>query len=123
MRLRLLFVLAAAPLVACGHSGSARLEGHWKGVRADGPTGDALARANDFATQTELDLRGDHITVTFPNQEPQSGRYRVLDETKQAVVLVTDKDGPNDKQTFSFVDDKTIKWLVLEGKSITFVRQ
>ncbi len=92
-------------------------------VRAEGPTGDALARANEFATQTELDLRGDRITITFPKQDPQSGRYRVLDETKQAVVIVTDKDGPNDKQTFSFIDDKTIKWLVLEGKSITFAKQ
>jgi hypothetical protein len=123
MRLRALFVFAPLALVACGHPGSARLEGHWKGVRAEGPTGDALARANEFAMQTELDLRGDHITVTYPNQESQSGRYRVLDETKQAVVIVTDKDGANDKQTFAFVDEKTIKWLVLEGKSITFVRQ
>jgi hypothetical protein len=124
MTLRALLVLAPVALVAaCGHPGSVRLEGHWKGVRVDGPTGDALTRATEFATQTELDMRGDRITVTFPNQDPQSGRYRVLDETKQAVVIVTDKDGPNDKQTFSFVDEKTIKWLVLEGKSITFAKQ
>jgi hypothetical protein len=108
---------------ACGQPGSARLEGHWKGVRADGPVGDALVRANDFATKTELDMRGDRITVTYPSQETQTGRYRVLDETKQAVVIVTDRDGASDKQTFSFVDEKTIKWLVLEGKSITFAKQ
>jgi hypothetical protein len=35
---------------------------------------------------------------------------------------VTDKDGPTDAQTFTFLDDKTMRWNVVEGKTITFTR-
>jgi hypothetical protein len=115
-------LVAVFALGACGRRGSARLEGHWKGTRADGVAPEAQARANDFATQTELDVHGDTLTVTFP-KDKQSGRYRVVSETKAAVVIVTDKDGDSDKQTFTFVDEKTLRWTVLDGKTITFAKQ
>jgi hypothetical protein len=44
-------------------------------------------------------------------------------EDKTSLVLTTDKDGPNEPQTFTFVDAKTMKWSVLEGKAIVFVKQ
>jgi hypothetical protein len=109
--------------IACKRSGAARLEGHWRGTKADGVPTDAQQRANDFASATEVDVKGDSITVTFPPKEKQSGKYKVVDETKNTVVIVTDKDGPQDKQTFTFVDDKTMKWTIVEGRTITFVRQ
>ena len=123
-RLPLLALAALLPFAsaACKRAGSARLEGHWKGTRADGVPADVQWRANDFAAQTELDVKGDLITISFP-KDKQSGRYKVLEETKTTLVIVTDKDGPNDKQTFTFVDDKTMKWTVLEGKTITFAKQ
>jgi hypothetical protein len=43
-------------------------------------------------------------------------------EDKASVVLTTEKDGPDEPQTFTFVDAKTMKWSV-EGKAIVFVRQ
>src|SRR5262249_38626312 len=61
-----------ASLVACGHSGSARLEGRWKGARADGVTPDVQTAANAFATDTEIDVKGDAITVSTPHDK-QSG--------------------------------------------------
>jgi hypothetical protein len=112
----------AALAAACGHTGSTRLEGHWHGVRAEGVYGDTQAAANAFATATELDVRGDSITVATP-KEKQSGRYHVVREDKASLVLTTDKDGPEEPQTFTFVDAKTMKWSVLEGKTIVFVRQ
>jgi hypothetical protein len=112
----------AALAAACGHAGSSRLEGHWRGVRAEGVYGDAQAAANAFAAATELDVRGDSITVSTP-KEKQSGRYRVVREDKAVVVLTTDKDGPDEPQTFTFADAKTMKWSVLEGKTIVFVKQ
>jgi len=117
-----LVLALAVALLACGRKGSARLEGRWKGTKAEGVAPDAQARANDFATQTELDVKGDTITITFP-KDKQSGRYKVLSETKSQLVIVTDKDGESDKQTFTFVDDKTMKWAVLDGKTITFAKQ
>jgi hypothetical protein len=126
-RTLVLSLAIGALALACGQRGSARLEGHWKGTRADGVTPEAQARANDFATQTELDVKGDTLTVTFPkdkSKDTQSGRYRVLSETKTAVVIATDKDGDGDKQTFTFADnDKTVRWTVAGGATITFAKQ
>ena len=114
-------VTASSLVVACGHKGSARLEGRWKGTRADGVAPEAQQAANSFATQTEIDVKGDAITVITP-RDKQSGTYKVLKEDKSAVTIVTDKDGPDDAQVFTFVDDKTMRWGVIEGKTITFTR-
>ena len=87
----------------------------------EGVAPEAQAAANAFATDTEIDVKGDAITVITP-KEKQTGTYKVVREDKGQVVIVTDKDGPDDAQTFTMVDDKTLRWSVLEGKTITFVR-
>ncbi len=118
----LAFVAAVSiPLGACGHGGSARLEGKWKGKTAEGVAPEAQSAANAFAVDTEIDVHGDEIVVVTP-RDKQSGTYRVVREDKAHVTIVTDKDGPNDQQTFTVVDDRTIKWNVLDGKTITFTR-
>jgi hypothetical protein len=116
-----LAALAALGLCACGHGGSARLDGRWKGKNAEGVSPEAQAAANAFASEMEIDVRGDEITVITAH-EKQSGTYKVLKEDKAQVTIVTDKDVPNDAQTFTLVDDKTLRWNVLEGKTITFGR-
>ena len=83
-------------------------------------TPEAQSAANAFAAETEIDVRGDEITV-ITARDKQTGTYQVVHEDKAQVTIVTDKDGPNDAQTFTFVDDKTLKWNVLDGKTITFV--
>ncbi|HEY2517517.1 MAG TPA: hypothetical protein VGI39_41875 [Polyangiaceae bacterium] len=110
----------ACVLAGCGR-GSSRLEGKWKGKSVDGVAPEAQAAANAFAVETEIDVKGDAISVTTP-KEKQSGTYKVVREDKGQVVIVTDKDGPDDAQIFTVVDDKTLRWSVLEGKTITFVR-
>jgi hypothetical protein len=125
---RLLLARASCPaalvslLAACGHPGSARLEGRWLGVRAEGVPADVQTAANAFATATELEVKGDAITVSTP-KDKQSGRYRVVREDKTSVVIATDKDGVEEPQTFTFVDAKTMRWSVLDGKSIVFAKR
>ena len=67
-------------------------------------------------------MRGDAITVITP-RDKQSGTYKVVKEDKTQVTIVTDKDGPTDAQTFTFLDDKTMRWSVVDGKTITFTRE
>jgi hypothetical protein len=122
LRAHLPWAAIASLATACGHAGSSRLEGRWHGVRAEGVFGEAQTAANAFAAATDLDVRGDSITVSTP-KEKQSGRYRVVREDKTSLVLTTDKDGPDEPQTFTFVDAKTMKWSVLDGKAIVFVKQ
>jgi hypothetical protein len=118
---RALAIALVVACCACGHNGSERLEGKWKGKSAEGVPPEAQSAANAFAADTEIDVRGDAITVITP-RDKQTGTYRVLREDKAQVTIVTDKDGPNDAQTFTLVDDKTLRWNVVEGKTITFVR-
>ena len=118
--LALLCVLATT-LAACGGGGSKRLQGKWKGVRSEGVAAASTVQANVFATAMQLDVKGDAITVTTAGSA-QSGHYKVVKEDKTTLVITTDKDGPSEPQTFTFVDDKTLKWAVLAGQSIVFTR-
>jgi hypothetical protein len=113
---------ALAAAAACHGGGAAKLQGHWRGVRAEGVAAESLAAANAFATGTQLDVKGDAITVTTP-KDKQSGRYKVVRQDKSTITITTDRDGPGDPQTFTFVDEKTMRWAVLEGRSIVFARQ
>jgi hypothetical protein len=108
-------------LTACGHKGSPRLEGHWRGLHAEGVATEMQPTADVFATATELDVRGEAILVTTPKGK-QSGKFKVKSEDKTSITIWTDGDGPNDPQTFVFIDERTMKWNVLEGKTITFRR-
>lgn len=120
-RAPLLAALALGGMLACS-GGSKRLQGRWHGVRAEGVAAASQAAANAFATGMTLEVSGDSITVTTPHDK-QSGRYKVVREDKSTLVLTTDKDGPKEPQTFTFVDDKTLKWAVLEGETIVLTKQ
>jgi hypothetical protein len=113
---------AVALGTGCHGEGAARLQGTWRGVRTEGVAPDAVAGANAFALSTELDVKGDALTVITP-KDTQSGRYRVVKQDRTTLVITTDKDGAEDPQTFVFVDDRTVRWAVLEGRSIVFARQ
>ena len=116
-------LLGVAPLLAACHGdGAARLQGKWRGVRAEGVAAEVAVGANAFAAGTELEVKGDAITVTTP-RDKQSGRYKIVKQDKTVLVITTDKDGADDPQTFTFVDDKTVRWAVLDGKTILFTRQ
>ena len=118
----LLLAALVAGMLACSGGGSKRLQGKWHGLRAEGVAVASQAAANAFATGMTLEVSGDSITVTTPHDK-QSGRYKVVREDKANLVLTTDKDGPKEPQTFTFVDDKTLKWLVMDGEQIVFAKQ
>ncbi|MDB4938287.1 MAG: hypothetical protein JWP87_5259 [Labilithrix sp.] len=117
--LALAITMAPAASIGCKHSGS-KLEGHWRGTRADGVSA-AQDAANAFATSTEITARGNVITVSTPSSKGQQGTFVVDSENANTVVLHTDKDGPANKETFAFSDDgKTMVWRLGEGRTITF---
>ena len=117
-----LFGAILSVVTGCHGDGAPRLQGKWHGVRAEGVAAETLTSANAFATGTEMDVKGDAITVTTP-KDKQSGRYRVVKQDKTMLIITTDKDGADDPQTFTFVDDRTVRWAVLDGKTIVFAKQ
>jgi hypothetical protein len=115
--------LAFFALAGCHKSGAARLEGHWRGSKAEGVAGDAQTAANGFAMQMELDVKGDTISVRTI-RDKQSSKFKVVREDKTSVVIQTEADAPKDEQLFTFGEgDRSIKWTVSEGKTITFNKE
>ncbi len=115
--------LLSASAIGCKHP-SSKLEGHWKGTRADGVPAGAQDAANAFATQTEIVARGTTITISTPGTKGQQGTFVVDSESPSVVLVHTDKDGPANKETFSFTDDgKTMTWRLGDGRTMTFQKQ
>ena len=111
----------ATTSAGCKHPGSAKLEGRWRGTRAEGVSPQVQDAANNFAMQTEILSRGNLITITTPGAKGQQAPYVVDDEKGPIVVLHTEKDGAANKETFQFADDgKTMTWRLGEGRSILF---
>ena len=120
---KLVLALAIAGSIGCKHPGS-KLEGHWKGTRAEGVGPGAQDAANAFAVQTEITAKGTTITITTPGAKPQAATFVVDSESPTTIVVHTDKDGTANKETFAFSDEgKTMVWRLGEGRSITFQRQ
>ena len=118
-------VLAVLAISASGcraPAASPRLEGRWIGIRAEGVSPEARSAANVFATSTELEFRRNEITVATAKQT-QSGRYQLVREDPNAVVIATDLDGPAHPQTFIFAGDETMRWVLPEGKAIVFAKE
>jgi hypothetical protein len=115
--------VSGAGTIGCKHP-SSKLEGRWKGTRADGVPAAVQDAANAFATQTEIVAHGNQITVSTPGSKGQATPFVVDSETPAVVLVHTDKDGAADKQTFSFTEDgKTMTWRLGDGRTIIFQKQ
>ena len=122
MRKQVLAVAIAALVssIGCDAPGSAKLEGRWRGTRAEGIGAGAQDAANAFAKQTEITARGNQITVSTPQSKGQPGTYVLDDENKTTLVLHTEKDGASNKETFVFGQGGEMTWRLGEGRSIVF---
>jgi len=104
--------------VASKSSGAARLEGRWKGRRADGVTPELQSSANAFAVASEITVRGDQIAFTTPAARNVTATLFVDKDEGGAVVIHTNKDVSS--ETFTFSGDKTMSWKIDEKRSIVF---
>lgn len=120
-RIALALVVASLAL-ACKGGSAPKLEGRWRGIKATGVPSDQLTAANLFASSMELEFKGDQVSVHI-GSEKQSGKYRVVKDDKTTVVIATDQDGPDDKQTFTFSNDHTMDWAVASGRTIQFAKE
>jgi hypothetical protein len=122
MKHTLVWALCVSALCACNKGSAAKLEGRWHGIKATGVAADQLKAANLFASTMELEFHGDQVSV-HTGGDKQSTRFHVARDEARNVTIVTDQDGPDDKQSFTFSDDKTIDWAILPGKTIQFAHE
>jgi hypothetical protein len=119
-RRHLLVFALALGFIGC-KGGSPRLEGKWKGQRTEGVPDGARVAAEAYARDMIIEAKGSEITVTT-GKDKQTSKYKVVKEEKNRLVITTEKDGTQE-ETFTFLDDKTMRWTVSEGKSIFFAKQ
>ncbi len=109
-------------LAGCHKGGSPRLEGKWRGAKAEGILPASQAAANQFAMDTEVEFAGNQVTVRTPSSK-QADKYKVVREDKRSIMIQTDKDGPNDLQTFTFDTERAMRWQILPGMTVSFLKE
>lgn len=121
-RALVLCAFAIAPMALAGCKHASRLEGRWRGDHAEGVAPELQKAADDFAKKMEIIFQGERLTVVV-GREKQSGTFQVDNDDSTSVILHTDRDGPQDRQQFTLTGEKMMRWSVLEGKAIVFVKQ
>jgi hypothetical protein len=109
-------------LEACRGGGPSKLQGRWQGVRAEGVDPEAQAASDEFATSLSMEFKGDVVSVATAT-EKQSGRYAVVNEDKGMVVIAIADDAGDERETFTLVDDRTVKWSIGDTKRIILTRR
>jgi hypothetical protein len=120
----LIFALFTFGAFGCQKTASERVIGKWHGVKADGVIADVQPAANEAANGMQLEFKKDVVVIRpAKDKDPLTARYIVLREDRRSVVVVTEHDGARDEQTLTLDDDDTMRWQVLQGKTITFERE
>ena len=121
MRKLVLAAAVTATLLAagCKHPGSQKLEGRWKGQKAEGVPDTAQVSANSFATATEIIAQGNQIAIQTPAGRNPAATYTVDKEDATTLVIHTDRDGSAETFTFNEKAD-TMVWKIDDKRSITF---
>ena len=108
-------------LAACKPSGSKRLEGHWRGIRAEGVDPGAQSSATAFATSTEIIAQGNQIAIQTQAGRSPTATYFVDRDEGTTLVIHTDRDPATETFTFSEKADQMV-WRIDQSHTITFRR-
>lgn len=111
--------LLSALLFACS-SGSSHLQGTWVGERAEGVRQDQQLQAASFVSNLKLVFDRDYISVV-QDGKTSTGRYKLHHEDKASVVIYSGE-GVVEPQTFAFLGDKKIRWVLPDERSIILTR-
>ena len=120
----LLVGLATAGAGCGGHPIQRKLSGRWLGERIENVDGEALAAATGWVKGTSLEFADSTLTVAIPAEEPRTGKYRVVRVHERDVRLaVTRKDGSVDQVSLKLDDERSLRWLIGEGRAIVLRRE
>jgi hypothetical protein len=103
----------------CKRAGSQKLEGRWRGQKADGVADQVLLSANTFATNSEIIALGNQIAIHTPAGRNPAATYVVDKEDATTLVIHTDRDGSPETFTFNDKADMMV-WKIDAQRSITF---
>lgn len=119
----LLVTLGVASLGGCGHPAQRKLQGRWFGERIESLASDDLSAATGWVKGTSFLFKGEQMTVEIPAEAPRSGKFEVLAyRDGKITVSVQRQDGINDRVNLKLDDDRSMRWLLPEGRAIVMRR-
>lgn len=113
-------LLLGSATAGCRH-GSAKLEGHWKGTKAEGAPESMQTQATVFAQGTEIIARSNQIAIQTPAGRNEMTTYFIDKEDATTLVIHTERDPSAETFTFNEKADQMV-WRVDASRSITFRR-
>ncbi len=120
-----LLVLAVLPCAtACGNPTQRLLEGRWLGDSVENVDDDQSPAATGWAKGTSFEFAGSTLTVAIPAEEPRSGTYRVSKmDDREVHLAVLDAEGEQSEMQLIVDDEKHMRWVLGEGRSLVMRRQ
>lgn len=113
-----LLALVCLTLLGACKSGSPRLEGHWKGAKAEGVPIEQEAAATQYAQSLELWFKGDSLTVQSAGTK-RAGNFKVVKDEPDQVTIKSSFAGVEQPEVFVIVDANTVRWTVAQGRMVS----
>ncbi len=108
----------------CGHPVQRSLEGRWLGEAVENFHESQLAAATGWARGLSFEFAGSNVTVAVPAEEPRTGRYEVKSAHESDVRLaITGKDGKATTALFKLDSDRSMRWMLGQGRSVVLRRE
>lgn len=120
-----LFVcLPLALVTGCAKKPEEKLQGKWVGDRIENVSFEQILSATGWVRGTTMELAGNTMTMSIPQEAPRSGSFQVARAEKNQLTLTVPRpDGLGaDEMKLSFVDEKTLRWNIGEDREVVFVR-
>jgi hypothetical protein len=107
----------------CGHPVQRTLEGRWLGEAVENFQDSQLAAATGWARGLSFEFAGSTVTVAIPAEEARTGRYTVSSVHESDVRLAfTSKDGKTSTALFKLDNERSIRWMLGQGRSVVLRR-
>lgn len=118
-----LLTLSAIVLAGCGHPAERKLQGRWYGERIESIDSNDLSAATGWVKGTSFLFKGSDMTVEIPAEGSLTGKFEVLAfRDGKITVGVHRQDGATDKVELRLDDERSLRWMLSQGRSITMRR-
>jgi hypothetical protein len=85
---------------------------------------EVAAAATGWAKGTSFEFAGSSLTVAIPAEEPRTGSYTVQEVTDRSVRLaVLDSQGESSELVLLLDDERSLRWVLGDGRSVVMHRQ
>jgi hypothetical protein len=116
--------LSGVLLVGCGHPIQKKLDGRWLGDSVENFDDSVVAAATGWAKGTSLEFSGPAVTVSIPAEEPRTGKYKIVSVHESDIQLGIERtDGSVDKVLFKLDDERSMRWMLGDGRAIVLRRE